>query len=61
MKLIDEIVKEPLGGAHTDKVSTFVSVKDAILKSYDEFKNLSPEDLVAQRMEKYASMGVFKG
>jgi len=61
MKLIDEIVKEPLGGAHTDKISTFTSVKDAILKSYDEFRNLSPEDLVTQRMEKYESMGVFKG
>ncbi len=61
MKLIDEIVKEPLGGAHTDKISTFTSVKDAISKSYGEFKNLSPEDLVAQRMEKYESMGVFKG
>jgi len=61
MKLIDEIVKEPLGGAHTDKTSTFTSVKDAILKSFDEFKNLSPEDLVSQRMEKYESMGVFKG
>lgn len=61
MKLIDEIVKEPLGGAHTDKTTTFKTVKSAILKTYDEFKNLSPEELVEKRMEKYDAMGVYKG
>ena len=60
-KLIDEIVKEPLGGAHGDREQTFDTVKKAISSSYKEFKNLSPEDLVQKRMEKYSSMGVFKG
>ncbi|WP_452224339.1 acetyl-CoA carboxylase carboxyltransferase subunit alpha [Lacinutrix chionoecetis] len=61
MKLVDEIVKEPLGGAHSDRETTFATVKIAIEKAYDEFKNLSPKDLVAKRMDKYSKMGVFKG
>ena len=60
MKLVDQIIKEPLGGAHTDKEKTFSSVKDAIVKSYEELKNLSPKELVKQRMEKYSNMGVYK-
>ena len=60
MKLVDEIVKEPLGGAHKDREKTFLTVRDAIVKSYTEFKNLSPEELVSQRMNKYAEMGVYK-
>lgn len=59
--LIDEIVKEPLGGAHSNRELTFETVKNAISEAYDEFKNLSPADLVQQRMEKYFNMGVFKG
>ena len=59
MKLVDEIVKEPLGGAHKDREQTFRSVSNTIVKSYDEFKNLSPKELVDQRMEKYSQMGVF--
>ncbi|WP_178984284.1 acetyl-CoA carboxylase carboxyltransferase subunit alpha [Winogradskyella helgolandensis] len=60
MKLVDSIIKEPLGGAHTDRNKTFSAVKDAIVKSYEELKNLSPKDLVKQRMEKYDAMGVYK-
>ena len=59
MKLVDEIIKEPLGGAHKDRDKTFLSVSNAIVKSYNEFKNLSPKELVANRMDKYSKMGVF--
>lgn len=60
-RLIDEIVKEPVGGAHSDREKTFETVKNAISEAYDEFKNLSPAELVRTRMEKYSNMGVFKG
>ena len=60
-KLIDAIVKEPIGGAHSNREEAFETVKNAILEAYDEFKNLSPTDLVNQRMDKYLDMGVFKG
>ena len=59
MKLVDEIVKEPLGGAHKDRQQTFITVSNTIVKSYNEFKNLSPKELVDQRMEKYSQMGVY--
>ncbi|WP_296385156.1 acetyl-CoA carboxylase carboxyltransferase subunit alpha [Winogradskyella sp.] len=60
MKLVDQIIKEPLGGAHTDREKAFLAVKDAIVKSYEDLKNLSPKDLVNQRMDKYDAMGVYK-
>lgn len=60
-KLIDVIVKEPLGGAHANREETFLTVKKEILAAYEEFKNLSPEELVKKRMEKYSEMGVYKG
>lgn len=59
-KLIDEIVKEPIGGAHSNREETFETVKNAIISSYDEFKNLSPTDLVNKRIEKYLEMGIYK-
>ncbi len=60
MKLVDQIIKEPLGGAHTNREKAFLAVNDAIIKSYEELKNLSPKDLVKQRMDKYDAMGVYK-
>ncbi|GAA3657253.1 acetyl-CoA carboxylase carboxyltransferase subunit alpha [Flavivirga jejuensis] len=61
IKVVDGVIKEPLGGAHRDREKTFLAVSDAIVKYYDELKNLSPTDLISQRMEKYTNMGVFKG
>lgn len=61
LKLIDKIVKEPLGGAHSDRETIFRTVAKEIHKSYTDYKNLSPTELVDQRMEKYSQMGVFKG
>lgn len=61
LKLIDQIVKEPLGGAHSDRENTFAIVAKSISKVYGDLKNLSPKELVNQRMDKYSEMGVFKG
>jgi acetyl-CoA carboxylase carboxyl transferase subunit alpha len=60
LKLIDEIVKEPIGGAHSDREKTFTTVASTIEKSYATLKMLSPTDLVKKRMEKYLEMGEFK-
>ena len=59
-KLVDKIIKEPLGGAHRNKEKTFKIVKTAILKAYDEFKEMSSSELVKRRMNKYSKMGVYK-
>jgi acetyl-CoA carboxylase carboxyl transferase subunit alpha len=60
-KLIDGIIKEPLGGAHYDREKAYKEVKKTILKAFDELKDLPAKELVHLRMEKYANMGVFKG
>ncbi|HAT65532.1 acetyl-CoA carboxylase carboxyltransferase subunit alpha [Aureisphaera sp. CAU 1614] len=60
LKLIDHIIKEPLGGAHSDKKGAYIAVAKAIEKAYDELKNLSPTDLVEKRMDKYSKMGEYK-
>jgi len=61
MGLIDKIIKEPLGGAHSNREAIFKTVSKEIVTSYREFKNLSPEELVEKRMDKYSQMGVYKG
>lgn len=61
IKVVDEIIKEPLGGAHNDREQTFSIVGEAITKAFDGLKNLSQEDLVKSRMDKYSKMGEFKG
>ncbi len=60
LKLIDRIVKEPLGGAHTDREGAYIAVSKAIEKAYESLSKLSPEDLVKKRMDKYCKMGVYK-
>jgi acetyl-CoA carboxylase carboxyl transferase subunit alpha len=59
LKLIDEIVREPSGGAHSDRDKMFEIAKQKISTHFNELKNLSPKELVASRMEKYANMGVY--
>ena len=60
LKLIDGIIKEPVGGAHSYREGAFESVKNTILSSFEELKELSDEEIVNSRMEKYAEMGVYK-
>lgn len=61
LKVIDSIIKEPIGGAHSDREKVFKTVKEVVLESLGELKNLSPKELVEERMEKYSKMGAFKG
>ncbi|MFY7669694.1 acetyl-CoA carboxylase carboxyltransferase subunit alpha [Tenacibaculum sp. MEBiC06402] len=60
LKLIDGIIEEPAGGAHTDREGAFEAVKNQILSAFDELKDLDETSLVAKRMDKYANMGVYK-
>jgi len=61
LKLIDEIVREPAGGAHANREKTFEIVRNKIVTHFEQLKKLSPKELVEKRMEKYANMGVFNG
>ena len=59
LKLIDEIIKEPLGGAHHDREMMFATVRKVILDTYKDLKKLPTDKLVEKRMNKYLAMGVF--
>jgi len=60
LKIVDAIIKEPIGGAHANREGAFKAVEDAIVKAYNELKELNSKELVAKRMNKYAEMGVYK-
>lgn len=60
LKVIDGIISEPLGGAHRDHKKSAVAVKKQILESLNRLKKMSADKLVNQRIEKYASMGVWE-
>ena len=57
MKLVDDVIPEPLGGAHYDKETTFKTVEQYIMKAFNELKDLSTDELVSQRMDKYSKIG----
>lgn len=59
-KLIDDIIPEPLGGAHYDRETTYQNMEKYITKAYKELKDLSTEELLEKRMDKYLSMGQYK-
>jgi len=60
LKLIDGIIKEPLGGAHNDVKTMANEVKKTILATYNELKKIPVDELVQQRIDKFCSMGVVK-
>ncbi|NLD98370.1 MAG: acetyl-CoA carboxylase carboxyl transferase subunit alpha, partial [Fibrobacter sp.] len=57
--VIDEIIPEPIGGAHTDPAQTAENVKEAILKNIKKFAALSSTKLTNKRFEKFSAMGKF--
>ena len=59
-KLIDKIIKEPLGGAHYDPIMTYNSVKENIVKSIEEINSLPPDKMILKRRKKFTSIGKFK-
>jgi len=57
--VIDEVLEEPLGGAHADPEAMALRIKDAILRGLRELCGVSPDELVRRRYEKFRRMGVF--
>ena len=57
--LVDEVIAEPLGGAHRDPAVTASSVKDAILRHLRELQSKSRETLLAERSRRLAGFGAF--
>ena len=59
LRVIDEIIPEPAGGAHADHATTAKAVQETLCRHLDELKGLRPEKLVRRRREKYLRMGAF--
>ncbi len=61
LKVIDEIIPEPPGGAHRDRNLILSNVKDSISKNLNLFKELSAEEILDQRKNKFLKIGRNKG
>ena len=61
MGLIDGIIPEPMGGAHQNHAAAIANLKTAVSGSLNELAQLSPDDLLAQRYEKFRKFGEFAG
>lgn len=59
-KLIDGVIEEPLGGAHTDMKAASTQVKKAILDAYHELKEVDTESRIDGRIRKFGDMGVYQ-
>lgn len=56
-KLIDKIIKEPLGGAHFDREATYAQVKKEILTAFKKIQKQDPKTRIDQRRDKFIAMG----
>lgn len=59
-KLIDGIIKEPLGGAHSDPEGMAAILKKQILANIKDLQKIAPEDRIQQRIEKFSAMGMYE-
>jgi len=57
--VIDEIIKEPLGGAHRDPKGMAETLKEVIKRHLEELENINMEKLLSLRYEKFRRMGAF--
>ncbi|GAA4361865.1 acetyl-CoA carboxylase carboxyltransferase subunit alpha [Hymenobacter saemangeumensis] len=56
--LVDGIIKEPLGGAHTDPEAMVKTLKKTLIKTLDELAAIPSEERISQRIDKFSAMGV---
>ncbi|HEX9078733.1 MAG TPA: acetyl-CoA carboxylase carboxyltransferase subunit alpha [Desulfuromonadaceae bacterium] len=59
LEVIDEVVKEPIGGAHRDHKATAQNLKEAIIRHLRELREIPAERLVAERYQKFRKMSRF--
>ena len=59
LKVVDEIIPEPAGGAHANHEATAEALQEALTRHIDELRHLKPDRLVRRRREKYLRMGQF--
>jgi len=60
LKLIDGVISEPLGAAHSSPKKAAKELKETIINTVNTLEKLTPEERINQRIEKFCAMGVFK-
>jgi len=60
MKIVDEVIKEPIGGAHRNKEEILNSTKYTIKKYLEEFSNKNSEEIYNARKQKFLNIGTEK-
>ena len=60
-KLIDKIIKEPLGGAHYDREKVFQTVKKQMIDAFRTLDKMDSDQLIESRRAKFSNMGTFQG
>lgn len=58
--IVDAVLKEPVGGAHHDPAAMYRSVQDFILQEWLRLKDLSREDLLEHRYQKFRTIGLYE-
>ena len=61
LSIIDEIIDEPLGGAHRDKEKILENVKNSIRNNLEYFKNFEKDEVLSHRKNKFLSIGRDRG
>ena len=61
LKLVDDVIPEPLGGAHQDQEAAIANLREAITRHLDELVKIPMDQLLDQRYEKFRRMGFFAG
>ena len=61
LNVIDEMIAEPIGGAHRDKDLILKNIRESISKNLDSFKEVSPDEILIQRKNKFLKIGRNKG
>jgi acetyl-CoA carboxylase carboxyl transferase subunit alpha len=60
LEIVDEVIKEPQGGAHNDLQAAAKAVKKSIIKHLQELEKIPSDKLIAQRLEKFDKMGAWE-
>ncbi len=60
LSLIDEIIPEPMGGAHRNHQEMAMTLKGCLVKEFSRLRQIPPDELLERRYEKFRRMGVFE-
>ena len=61
LEIVDEIIAEPLGGAHRDKDLILENIRESLIKNLDQFKDMSSDEIFNNRKNKFLKIGRNKG